>query len=598
MRRTIFVLFLLSILSVAAFSSAVLALDVSAPSINADDVWNQGITGTGVRVVVIDSGIDNHAGGPLADRVIFEHDFTNDGDPKDPYGHGTFVAGIIASTDNLYRGVAFGCQLINLKFIDSTGSGTLDSYTAAVDWCISNKNAYNIGIINLSAGMANGPCDGTCPTCKKAEEAVEAGIIFVAGAGNSGDQGSQTVLCPAQSFNVITVGACDDYRTAAVADDTLWIKSSKGPTKDNRPKPDVLAPGANNDNHQGLWSCRSLNAPYYFYELTNGDFARASGTSAAAPHVAGTVALMLQANPGLTPAQVKAILRQTARLNSHLSGLTVNERGYGIIDAQQAVYVGQHPILINPNLTFDEYSVTTPPLFQTIYYSKSFKFDVKRSSNGIDLTKLKIDSWSWVYPPQEDLFEVFESVKIPYVWIDGSFKNLAAYHLCLSSGPRVSDTGDGYANIRAQYRIGDVTVQLNYYVNVLQIQPWVLLSSSGSHTYNELFYLDPAVRGQDHDFAKYSNGTIIQNEIKLLNQGFSQTINVKDNPSAPTWPYLQCAPYFGTPTVWVLKNDGIVYSDPDTGINSPPESVYDRDIVLYYKYASYFGPWITIKYSS
>jgi serine protease AprX len=557
-------------------------------------------------VAVLDSGIDNssrpeYGENPFANKVVYAQDFTSETNKwYDTDGHGTHVAGIIASTNTTYKGIAYGCQLVNLKIGTLADGILLEWYTAAVDWCISHKDAYNIRIINLSMGF-DGPCDGTCSWCRKAEEAIEAGIIFIAASGNEeGGAGYGSVSCPACSFNVIAVGACDDYRTGGIADDTLSLYSCKGPTADNRPKPDVLAPGGEYyhslQDMRGIWSCRSLYAEDYRYEATNGRFGRKEGTSVAAPHVSGTIALMLQANPSLTQAQVKAIIRQTARLNNHISGLTLNDRGYGIIDAYQAVYVAQHIILINPNLTFDEYSVVTPLLWEIgpTVYTKSFSFNVNRTSYGIDLRKLWIDMWmigsggSYEYK-----YNIFESVKTPYLWIDGSLKNLAAYHLCLSSGPRVSEKGDGYVTIRAQYKIGDVTAQLNYYVSVNKVQPWVLLSSSGSHSYSKLMYLDVALRGQDHDFATYSNGTPINNEIRLTNT----EIEAEDNPPNHSWPYLQCQPNLGSPYTWVLKNDGAVYDNPD---NNPPlngESVYNTDIVLYYKYPSgYPGPVTNIKY--
>jgi serine protease AprX len=362
MRRSIHVALLVFCLGAGFWAaidpSTVLALNVSAGTVNAHLVWDQGITGSGVRVAVLDSGIDtSHPA--LTGRVIYSIDFTNEG-INDLCGHGTHVAGIIASTNNTYKGVAYGCELINVKIGDQSEMWTWSWYRDGVDWCRNHKDAYDIRVISLSfgepnwdvtlQGIVNHPCDGTCQYCMKAEEAIDEGIVFVACAGNDGFiVGSQSIRCPGCSFNVITVGATDDNNTLGISDDTLCKFSSTGPSKDARPKPDVVAPG------QNIISCKANNVN--FGTPIDNYFTEASGTSMATPLVSGTVALLLQRNPNLTPAQVKALLRQTARLNSNLDELTINDRGYGIIDAYQSVYRAQSFFLINASLTFDEYAV-------------------------------------------------------------------------------------------------------------------------------------------------------------------------------------------------------------------------------------------------
>lgn len=121
----------------ALTQSVAFALNVSAPAINAHLVWGQGINGSGVRVAVLDSGIDKtHPS--LADRVVRQVDFTGEG-PADLLGHGTHVAGIIASTNETYKGVAYGCQLVNIKVVNIEGHWMPEWYEKGVDWCINNK---------------------------------------------------------------------------------------------------------------------------------------------------------------------------------------------------------------------------------------------------------------------------------------------------------------------------------------------------------------------------------------------------------------------------------------------------------------------------
>ena len=538
-------------------------------------------------MAVLDSGIDFWQHPALQGRVIWQAgdlllDFTDDHNGIDLVGHGTHVAGIIASNDSTYKGVAPGCELINVKVWTITG-WYYEWYSAGVQWCIDNKDDYEIGVINLSAGetrvneTGKFPCDGTCGFCKMAENAIEAGIVFVAAAGNEGLHGSQTLKCPAYSFNVITVGACNHLNTNVTSDDILANYSSCGPTKDGRPKPDVLAPGSNSsDGLWGIWSCTS-----YQERLEFGLWRRKSGTSMATPHVSGTVALMLQVNPNLTPAQVKAALRETARLNNNLSSLTKNEVGYGIIDAYSAAYVSQYTYLIDKNLTFDEYHINSNTTLDGT--NRRIQLDVNRTTYGIDLTNIVLNQTGG------SLYTLCKSIKTRYVWIDGSMKALSDYNLYLSSGPRVEEKGAGYVIIRATYKINDVTVLIYYYIGVSSVTPWVMMSSPNSHTYRKIIYVDPDLRGSANDYATYSNGTVIQNEIKLSDT----EIRVKDYQyTSPNFTFM---PYQGSPDIWILKYNAYCYSNPENGKNG--ENINGTDIVLYYNYTSWVGPWIFVNYS-
>lgn len=595
MRRGIFESCFIIIMFLGMLFSVVIALDISAKSIGADLVWNQGITGAGVRIAVLDSGI--YASHPaLTNKINMSIDFTGEG-PDDLNGHGTHVAGIIASTNATYNGTAYGCQLINVKIADYEGNVDWTWYKNGVEWCINNKNTYNIRVISFSGGWLNYACDGECQYCKKAEDAIEAGITFVTVSGNdfTGLHTKQAIKCPGSSFNTITVGACDDYRTIPIADDNLSKYSCRGPTMDQRHKPDVLAPGdeyyRSAAQYNGIWSC-AIPKPKDPYDQISTDklWGRMTGTSMAVPHVSGTVALMLQANPNLTPAQIKAILRQTAILNNNLSALTLDDRGYGIVNASRAVYIAQHVILINASLTFDEYHVKSMNL--TMYgglYRRSMDFNVNRTSYGIDLKNVMIDEWWHPFDPDvtHEIYEIFGSIKTPYVWINGSISPLGLYQYLLQSGPRVSSLGEGKATIRATYKIGDVTAVLNYFVNVSSIQPWVNFQSSTSHTYKNEIYLDANLRGSPLDYATYTTNVTITNEIKLLNT----EIYARDKNKS--YPYLDLKPYYGSPYTWILKQNGQVYDNPDQGLNS--ENINGADIVLYYQYGSNWpGPYINI----
>ncbi|MEM2960761.1 MAG: S8 family serine peptidase, partial [Candidatus Bathyarchaeia archaeon] len=222
-------------------------LDVSVPTINAQNVWNYGYDGSGIKVAICDTGIDkNHP--DLKGKVVAEKKFLSSiwgifEGTEDNNGHGTHCAGIVAGTGaasgGKYKGVAPGALLINAKCLDMFGSGYLSDVIAAIEWSV------NMGadVISLSIGAA-GPCDGTCDLCRACDKAVEAGVVVVVAAGNSGPD-SKTITCPGNARNVITVGATDDHGTTSTTDDTIAEWSSRGPTADGRVKPDVVAPGVN-----------------------------------------------------------------------------------------------------------------------------------------------------------------------------------------------------------------------------------------------------------------------------------------------------------------------------------------------------------------
>lgn len=249
-----------------------------------------------VVVAVIDTGIDGNHVDLDGGKIIAWKDYVgNQLSPYDDNKHGTHVAGIIAGEgdgDSQYKGVAEGAALIGLKVLDSQGSGSMSDVTAAIDWCITNKNLYGIDVINMSLGTS-GSSDGTDATSLAVNNAANNGITVVVAAGNSGPD-KYTVGSPGAAANAITVGAMAD-----VGEDGFNVTdfSSRGPTADERSKPDICAPGYN------------ITAPQT--NSTNG-YIELSGTSMATPFTAGTVALMLDANPNLTPAQIKNNLMSTA----------------------------------------------------------------------------------------------------------------------------------------------------------------------------------------------------------------------------------------------------------------------------------------------
>ncbi len=327
-----------------------------------------GVDGTGVTVAVLDSGIDgDHF--DLRDevkgkrRVVFSMDFTGRGSLDDSFGHGTHVAGTIGGDGSSalligrdYSGIAPGINLVNFKVLDEAGRGYVSSVVAAIDQAISIRSYYNIKVINLS--LAAPPIDSYVndPLCKAVDRATKAGIVVVAAAGNFGqDQNGNKVYggitSPGISPAAITVGATITRGTDARSDDTVAPFSSRGPTMshttdpltgvvayDNLVKPDLVAPGGRLVALERYSNYLVTTYPSLHVDTGNvNKFSRymlLSGTSMSTGVVSGAVALMLQANPGLTPNLVKAILMYSAQI---MEGPDLFEQGAGMLNVEGAI---------------------------------------------------------------------------------------------------------------------------------------------------------------------------------------------------------------------------------------------------------------------
>lgn len=288
-------------------------LDVSVPKIKAPQVWDAGVRGAGIKIAVVDTGIDpNHP--DFAGRIVAMTDFTGEG-AADNHGHGTHVASIAAgsgaASGGKFVGVAPEALLLAAKVLRGNGSGRTSDVMAGVEWAV-DEGAH---VINLSLGSSFS-CDGTDALSVLCNNAVAAGVVVCVAAGNAGPA-ARTVGSPGCASDVITVGASDD-------EDAVASFSSRGPTADGRVKPDVLFPGVNIVAARA--SGTSMGTP------VDEAYTQASGTSMATPHAAGAAALLLAANPALTPAQVKEIFRQAAID----LGLDPNMQGAGRVDVLAA----------------------------------------------------------------------------------------------------------------------------------------------------------------------------------------------------------------------------------------------------------------------
>ncbi|GAB7190717.1 hypothetical protein NUM3379_14240 [Kineococcus sp. NUM-3379] len=281
-------------------------------STGARGMWWAGHTGKGVDVALIDSGVSHTPG---IGRVAIGPDLSFDSqDPNakqaDRYGHGTHLGSIIAGDDGAawadskaWMGMAPDARVVSVKVGDVNGGVDVSQVVAAINWCIENRqNNMNLRVINLSFGTDSKQAWNLDPVAYAAEVAVRKGIVVVAATGNSGG----TVMDnPAYSPWVIAVGATDPRGTVDTADDVVASYSTGGNGVRN---PDIVAPGTGIVGLRSWGSLLDAQVP----NPTGSRWMKGSGTSQAAAVVSGAVALLLEQRPGLTPAQVKALLKNTA----------------------------------------------------------------------------------------------------------------------------------------------------------------------------------------------------------------------------------------------------------------------------------------------
>jgi serine protease AprX len=293
-------------------------MDVARKAVGADLNIDTGYTGKNVTVAIIDTGISPHADLIYpTNRIVGFKDFVNNETRMyDDNGHGTHCAGILAgngySSKGKYKGIAPEANILSIKVLDDNGNGNTSDILSTVQWIIDNKEVYKTRIINFSLGAIAQYREKRDPLVKAANRAIENDLIVVAAVGNSGPL-RNTILSPATSRYVISVGATDDKRTPELNDDEIAEFSSRGPTLDRIKKPDLIAPGVN------ITSLSNTNLTGY----TN-----LSGTSMSAPMVSGAAALLLNENPNYTHYDIKRkLVSACSRIRA-----SAYEQGAGVLD--------------------------------------------------------------------------------------------------------------------------------------------------------------------------------------------------------------------------------------------------------------------------
>ncbi|MEW9671532.1 S8 family peptidase [Ammoniphilus sp. 3BR4] len=316
------------------------ALDIGRSAVGSDVAQRAGgLTGKGITIAILDTGIFPHP--DLRNRIIGFRDFINNRNdvPYDDHGHGTHVAGCAAGNGRMSRrrihgqprrgfiGTAPRANLVGVKVVNAQGRFNNSDLIAGIQWCLDHRTRFKIRILNLSlvSDEINERCIDS-PLCQAVEAAVKKGLVVTVAAGNRGPN-NNTITSPGNSPLAITVGAVDDHNTITQPDDTVANFSSRGPTRDGRTKPDIVAPGVNIISLRAPGSTDDVRKPgarvgkWYF---TN------SGTSMATPIVSGIVAQILQCRRNLAPRQVKTLLK----LNAVNLGLDINKQGNGEVNVR------------------------------------------------------------------------------------------------------------------------------------------------------------------------------------------------------------------------------------------------------------------------
>jgi subtilisin family serine protease len=390
------------------------SLDQSVPMIGAPEAWAAGYDGTGVKVAVLDTGIDaTHP--DFAGHLGASASFVPGGSVRDGHGHGTHVASTIvgsgAASGGKYKGVAPGATLLVGKVLDDTGNGTDSEVIAGMQWAV----AQGARVVSMSLG---GCCGSDADPMSQAVDELTAssGTLFVVAAGNDGASGPRTVDTPGAATAALTVAAVDKQ-------DELAAFSSRGPRAgDYGLKPDIAAPGVD------ITAARAAGTT--IGPIVDGSYTTLSGTSMATPHVAGSAVLLAEEHPGWPATRLKDALMSTSKDDGYGS----YEQGAGRVDVARAVKQG---VEATGGVDFGDLPYAqTAPAGRTITYTNDTAAPVTLALAGT-LTAhhgtapagaLRLDRGSVTVPANgtASVGVTFDPAGAPQTWYEGAVRATAA----------------------------------------------------------------------------------------------------------------------------------------------------------------------------
>ncbi|MCA9923164.1 MAG: S8 family peptidase, partial [Anaerolineales bacterium] len=319
--------------------------------VGADKLHDLGIDGSGITVAVLDTGYWSHEAlgenrngdqRVLARYDAIEDQWEDENEDSDGNGHGSHLFSIVFNNRNALdgelNGIAPNANLVSVKAFNASGAGSYMDIINGINWVINNKDTYNIRVLNLSFSATPQSYYWDDPLNQAVMQAWQAGIVVVAAAGNNGPA-PMTIGVPGNVPYIITAGAMSDNNTPAdLTDDFLSPFSAAGPTVEGFVKPDVLAPGQALPGLMAHDSQTAVNHPDWYMGVDY--YYNMSGTSQAAAVTSAVVALMLDADPNLSPDDVKCRLLTSSRpFQTDLGDLaySIFQQGAGVINAYDAV---------------------------------------------------------------------------------------------------------------------------------------------------------------------------------------------------------------------------------------------------------------------
>jgi serine protease AprX len=354
-------------------------------------LWNDSASQNTPTIAIVDSGIDrNHpcfsSGGRILRRQVLTT-LPQSGGSEDTRGHGTFVAGIAACGASGYAGAAPEAKLVDLDVMDDNGMARTSDVIAAAQWIYSNRAQYNIKVANFSLHSTLPSNFTEDPLDKAVERLWFSGVTVVVAAGNYGspDGPSGVPFAPGNDPFVITVGAIDLEGSVNIHRHETPFWSAYGYTNDGFRKPEISAAGR---YMVGPMSANGTLRTAKPENMVGTQYMRLSGTSFAAPVVAGAAAQVLARHPNWTPDKVKGALMATARFVPE-EGLT-GAAGVGEVNAFKAATRSTAP---NPNLALNQFVGVDPVTGATVFNAVTWTDAAENDASWSDVSWTDV-SWS------------------------------------------------------------------------------------------------------------------------------------------------------------------------------------------------------------